>query len=111
MSNVQCAIRRLAAVLPLFATLLSASTSTPAAGAPIRFAGHDAELVLSQVSERTLRLELSTLDAEGKPRTAIPSTVLVPFPVTEKFRTRQIEGEKEIRIGSLRVALQAPPLT
>jgi hypothetical protein len=37
---------------------LTLSVRAFAAAAPIRFAGQDAELVLSEVSERTLRIEL-----------------------------------------------------
>jgi alpha-glucosidase/alpha-D-xyloside xylohydrolase len=89
--------------------LLSHASSTFAA-APIRFAGQDAELVLSEVSERTVRIQLSPLDEQGRPRTAVPSTVLVPFPATEKLRARELDGEKQIRVGPLRVAVKAQPL-
>jgi alpha-glucosidase len=81
------------------------------AGEVIRFAGSPAELVVSEVSERTLRIELSLLDEQGKPRPAIPSTVLVPFPVKEKLRVRELTREKEIRVGKLRLAIKAQPLT
>jgi hypothetical protein len=39
------------------------------------------------------------------------STVLVPFVSIEKLRTRELEAEKEIRVGQLRVAIRPRPLT
>src|SRR5882724_3774758 len=72
--------------------LLSLSPRTFAASTPIRFAGQNAELVLSEVSERTLRIELLPLDERERPRPPTPSAVLVPFPSTEKLRARQVSG-------------------
>jgi len=80
------------------------------AGAQIRFAGAPAELTISEVSERTLRLELFALDEQGKAPPATPSTVLVPFPVTEKLRVRELSGDKEIRVGQMRVLVKPRPL-
>ena len=74
----------------------------------IRFAGRPAELVLSEVSERTVRIELSPLDDGGKPLAPVSSTVLVPFPTTEKLRVRELSDEKEVRVGKLRVRIKAP---
>src|SRR5437879_3552994 len=79
-------------------------------GVAIRFAGVPVELTLSEVSERTVRLELSPLDEPGKPRPATPSTVLVPFPATVKLQVRELAGEKEISVGQLRVLLKPRPL-
>jgi len=81
------------------------------AGEAIRFAGLPAELVVSEVSERTVRIELSPLDEHGRPRPAMPSTVLVPFPVKAKLRVRELAGEQQVRVGQLRVTLKARPLT
>jgi alpha-glucosidase (family GH31 glycosyl hydrolase) len=88
-------------------------TSTMAAetGPPIRFAGAPAELVISEVSERTLHLELAPLDDQGRPRPPAPSTVLVPFPTVEKWRGRELAGPRELQIGRLRVTIQPQPLT
>ena len=76
--------------------------------ASIQFAGRPAELVLSEVSERTVRIELSALDDHGKPVAATPSTVLVPFPTSEKLRVREMSEEKEVRVGKLRVRVKTP---
>src|SRR6266568_1019324 len=86
--------------------LLSLSARTFAASTPIRFAGQNAELVLSGVSERTLRIELFPLDEQGRSRPPAPSTVLVPFPSTKTLRARQTTDAKELRAGRLRVTVK-----
>src|SRR6266508_2552741 len=91
--------------------VLTLSARTFAAATPIRFAGQNAELVLSEVSERTLRIELFPFDEQGHSRPPSPSTVLVPFPSTEKLRARLLAGAKEIRSGRLRVTVKTQPLT
>src|SRR5947207_15403350 len=91
--------------------VLTLSARAFAAATPIRFAGQNAELVLSEVSERTLRVELFALDEHGRSRPAEPSTVLVPFASTEKLRARQMSGSKELRAGRLRVSVKTLPLT
>jgi alpha-glucosidase (family GH31 glycosyl hydrolase) len=81
------------------------------AASTIRFAGQDAELTINEISERTMQVQLSPLDESGRPRAAAPSTVLVPFPSTEKLRVRELATEKELRVGRLRVTLKPAPLT
>src|SRR5438045_2246299 len=91
--------------------LLLPSVRTLAASSPIRFAGQNAELVLSEVSERTLRVELFPFDEHGHPRPPTPSTVLVPFPSSERLRARQMTGSKDLRVGRLRVTVKTQPLS
>jgi alpha-glucosidase (family GH31 glycosyl hydrolase) len=69
------------------------------------------ELTISQVSERALRIELSALDEQGHARKASPPAALVPFPVTEKLRVRELSREKRLRVGQLRVTIKPQPLT
>jgi alpha-glucosidase/alpha-D-xyloside xylohydrolase len=78
---------------------------------PIRFGGAPAELAISEVSERTVRVELSRLDEQGRPQAAVPSTVLVPFPTVAKLRARELAADAQLRVGRLRVALRPQPLT
>jgi alpha-glucosidase (family GH31 glycosyl hydrolase) len=78
---------------------------------PIRFGGLPAELALSEVSERTLRIELSPLDEHGHPQTATPSSILVPFSAVEKLRVREITGLKQLDAGRLHVTIRSEPLT
>ncbi len=79
--------------------------------APIQFAGQKSELVISELSERMARIELLPLDEQGHSRPAAPSTVLVSFPATEKFRARELNNETEVRAGKLRVVVKPRPFT
>jgi alpha-glucosidase/alpha-D-xyloside xylohydrolase len=80
------------------------------AAAPLRFAGSLAELTISEISERTVRIELFPLDEQRNPIPAARSTVLVPFSVIEKLRIRELSGEREVRVGQLRVIIKPQPL-
>src|SRR5260221_13572443 len=80
------------------------------AAAPIQFAGQKSQLVVSEISGRTVRIELSTLDEQGHARAATPSTILGRFPATEKLRVRELAGEKEIGVGQLRITIKPQPL-
>jgi alpha-glucosidase (family GH31 glycosyl hydrolase) len=64
------------------------------------------ELIVSEISERTVRIQVV-------PLTLSPphSTVLVSFDSTEKLRTRELATEREIRAGQLRVTVKPQPLT
>jgi alpha-glucosidase (family GH31 glycosyl hydrolase) len=64
------------------------------------------ELVISEISERTLRLQWSSPDQPHRPDTSI----LVPFPSIEKLRVRAAVDEKTIDIGQLRVTIKGLPL-
>jgi alpha-glucosidase (family GH31 glycosyl hydrolase) len=91
--------------------IVAALAEVIASAAPLQFAGHKSELIISEVSERTVRVELFALDENGKAIPPAPSTVLVPFTATEKFRARELSGEKEVRVGALRVSIKPQPLT
>ena len=69
------------------------------------------EVVISEISERTLRLQFAPLDEQDHPRPPGSSTVLVPFASVEKLRTRELDTEKEVRVGQLRVTIRPQPLT
>jgi len=53
-------------------------TRFEAGAGSLQFAGAPAELVISEVSERTLRVTLSPLDEHGRARLAPQSAVLTP---------------------------------
>jgi alpha-glucosidase (family GH31 glycosyl hydrolase) len=75
------------------------------------YAGEPTELAIGQVSERTLRVELSSLDEKGHPKPQAPSSDLVPFSLKENLRIRELPASKEIRAGNLRVSIKPNPLT
>ncbi len=91
--------------------LAGAAVAASPASVPIRFAGHDMELTISEVSARTVRLQLLAFDPQGRPHPTPASDTLVPFPQIEKLRAREIEGTKELSVGELRVAVVLKPLT
>ncbi len=97
----------------LLVALVAAPGSSNAAGAPtaIRVSGVPVELTLSQVSDRTVRIGLSSLDEKGQPQTNPPAPALVSFLTSEKLRIRSLAGEKQVRVGSLRVSVKPQPLT
>src|SRR5207244_4894463 len=69
----------------------------PASAAKLQFAGAPAELVISEISERTLRVTLSPLDEHGQPWPAPRSAALVPFPSKVSFRARELVAERKFR--------------
>src|SRR5437764_14007059 len=76
----------------------------------IRYGGASAELSISEVSDRTVRIVLAPLDEQGKPRPAPASTVLVDFPEKLKLRCRDLSGPEEVALTKLRVKLRPEPL-
>jgi alpha-glucosidase/alpha-D-xyloside xylohydrolase len=76
----------------------------------IRFANAPAELTISEISEHTVRLELTPLDEQGKTGAPPPSTVLVRFASKERFRARSLSRTTEVRAGRLRLQVQPSPL-
>src|SRR5688500_9119515 len=78
---------------------------------PISLAAVAVELSVHEISERTVRVQLAPLEENGKALPAAPSTVLVPFKSVEKFRVRELGGEKQLRVGQLRVTIRSQPLT
>src|SRR5947207_1652255 len=83
----------------------------PAGAAKLQVAGGPAELVISEISERTLRITLSPLEEHGRPWPVPRSAVLVPFSSKVSFRARELAAEKSLRIGKLHVAVKPEPLT
>jgi alpha-glucosidase (family GH31 glycosyl hydrolase) len=73
---------------------------------PSGLAAEKTELVISDVSDRTVRIQLvpPTFSVQ-------PSTVLMPFAATERLRTTELATEREIRLGQLRLTLKPQPLT
>src|SRR5262245_16492559 len=99
---------RLAALI--FTLVWSAFVSSAAESA-LWFGGVPVELKFTAVSERTLRIESSPLDAQGKPQAATPSPVLVQLPALEKLSVRELAAEQEVRIRGFRLSLKPHPLT
>ena len=80
------------------------ATAAPSA---LRFAGQEVELAISEVSERTIRIQLTPFDQGDRAQPAMATSVLVPFASTNKIRVREIDGVKELSVGRLRVSISA----
>lgn len=93
----------------IFGLLLLGHLSAQAKSA-IVVEGRPIELRISEVSEQTVAIELLPVDDRGKPQTSEPPPTLAEFSAKEKFRARQLAGEKKLRVGQLRVTLKPQPL-
>ena len=94
-------------LLIFFAHLAGATAATATL---LHFGGVPVELTISEVSKQTLRFELAPLDEHGKAKPSAPSGVLVPISAKPALRIRELSGERQMRIGGLRVTVQAEPL-
>lgn len=83
--------------------MASAESSLLVSGLPV-------EIKVSEVSERTIRIELTPLDQRGKLQPQASSPILASFPVKEKFRAQKLAGERKATVGSFRVTLQPQPM-
>jgi alpha-glucosidase (family GH31 glycosyl hydrolase) len=81
------------------------------ADSPIRFEGVPVELSLSQVSDKTIRVEIDALDEDGNPDAVNSSPRLATFATKQKFHARELPSEKELHMGKLRLTLGPNPLT
>lgn len=95
----------------LLTALILTSGLCPAQDAAIRVGGAPRELVIDSVSDRTLRLTLSPLDADGRPIPSPATAVFVPYNSVERFRARDLPAARTIDAGPLRVAVTPQPLT
>jgi alpha-glucosidase (family GH31 glycosyl hydrolase) len=94
----------------IYGLLLVSSVSVEAKSAII-FDGLPVELRVSEISKQTIRIELAPLDKQGNPQALEASLTLAGFPAKEKFRTRQLTGEKSLRVGQLKITMTPQPLT
>jgi alpha-glucosidase/alpha-D-xyloside xylohydrolase len=97
-----------AAGIALVAYLITAPVAT---AGPLRHGEGPAELSVSAVSERTVRIALTPLDEKEKPRPGPASTVLVELKPDTKLQVRELTEAKEIGVGKLRVRVKPDPLT
>ncbi|HEY6226666.1 MAG TPA: TIM-barrel domain-containing protein, partial [Verrucomicrobiae bacterium] len=81
-----------------------------ATGAPIQFQGTPRELVVSKVSERTVRIELLNIGSDGKTEATRATSAFVPFKTDELLRVRDLTGNRELAAPTFRVQLSSSPL-
>jgi alpha-glucosidase/alpha-D-xyloside xylohydrolase len=97
---------RLAIAFTLFASI---PTICQADG--LQYAGNPAALTIQQVSERTVKVVLAPLDAQGQPRPAPPSTALVAPNGRNLLTIRKLDDAQVVNAGELRCRIQARPLS
>jgi len=87
----------------------------PCAAGPVEsvisYEGVPVDLKISEVSEKTVRIELRPIDPSGNPEASTPSPTLAVCPVKEKFHARELSSEKKLRVGDLRLTVDRNPLT
>lgn len=76
--------------------------------AAITFREKPSELVISEMSERMIRVQLLTIE-DGKAISGKSTSALLPISGSEKFRARELAGDQSFAGGKIRVA--ANPLT
>jgi alpha-glucosidase/alpha-D-xyloside xylohydrolase len=103
---------RLAICSLAYFILIHCSAMVFAEPVEIRYRDMPAELVISQISDRTLQIVVAPIDeSAGEARPAPPSSVTVPLDPQEKLRRRALESAEQITVGRLRVEVKADPLT
>src|SRR5690554_1300709 len=78
----------------------------------IRYGKSKAELTITQVSDKTLEINLSPLGADGEPAVSPPSDVLIDYPRTLLWQGTTIEGgEITKKAGALTIHIRSSPLS
>src|ERR1043166_7241910 len=75
------------------------------------FRGGPHELVISEISDRTIRIQLLPIAPDGKTLPPKNTSALVPFASTELFRARELSSSKTIVAKKTRVTASAQPLS
>jgi alpha-glucosidase (family GH31 glycosyl hydrolase) len=93
----------------LAATCLAAPRR--ASAAPIQYGGFKVELSISQISDKTLRIQLSPIDDQGKAEAPAASPMLLPLTGTELTRVRDETGTSGVKTRThYSVTVQSSPL-
>src|SRR5262249_30357367 len=82
-----------------------------ARGGVIQFREGPAELSISAVSERAVKILLTPLDEKGQFPQGAPSTALVEQKLEEKLRCRELTVPRKINSGKLQVQIKPDPLS
>jgi alpha-glucosidase (family GH31 glycosyl hydrolase) len=88
--------------------LIVLAGATVRADSPITFGGVPVNLKISEIDDRTVRIELKPVAADNP---APPSWTLAEFPAKERFHAIELAADKKLRIGDLRLTIHGKPLT
>jgi alpha-glucosidase (family GH31 glycosyl hydrolase) len=81
------------------------------ADSPIVFCGVPVELKISEVSDKTVRIELQPVESYANTGAFTPPWTLVSFSAKEIFHSHDLASEKKLRVGTLRLTIEPRPLT
>jgi alpha-glucosidase (family GH31 glycosyl hydrolase) len=81
------------------------------ADSAIVFGGVPVDLKISEVSDKTVRIELQPLEARANNGPLALPWTLASFSAKEVFHARELASEKKIRVGTLRLTILPRPLT
>jgi len=96
-------------LLSVFAVLMSFVNAR--ADLPMLFGGVPVELKISEVSDKTVRIELQPVDPHAALTTVLPPWTLASFSSKEIFHSHDLASDKKIRVGALRVTIHPKPMT
>jgi alpha-glucosidase (family GH31 glycosyl hydrolase) len=113
MSNLRCGVRSFLPVLLVSAGALLFTPQRAEAGpGALRFAGRDAELTITEVSDRTIRLTLAEINAPPDQLRLDSSPVLVPRTWPEpSARLTELVSERVLMLKNHRLSVKPNPLT
>src|SRR5262249_51865283 len=97
--------KRLALALVLFGFILGTSRADD-----LKYAGSPAELTVQSISDRTIKVSLTPLDAQGQPRPAPPGTAFVAPNGRPVVAIRMLKSAQDLTVGDLRCRIQVQPL-
>jgi alpha-glucosidase (family GH31 glycosyl hydrolase) len=88
------------------------SATAHASAAALRFAGRDAELTITEVSDHALRITLLPVGLPEGSRTLDDSPVVVPRPWPESaLKVTELSGERALTLANHELKIQPAPLT
>src|SRR5690348_6768110 len=91
-------------------SILMSSPNARAADSAIVFGGVPVDLKISEVSQKTVRIELQPVEAQTNSRAVAPAWTLASFTGKEIFHAHDLASTKKIRVGALRLTIQPRPL-
>ena len=77
----------------------------------LKYAGSAAELTIQSVSDRAIKMILSPLDAQGRPRPGPPTTAFLATGGRPVLAIRKLDNAQDIVVGDMRCRIQARPLS
>src|SRR6185312_15427647 len=101
-------MKKISALLALLVCAISAFSLHARADSGITYGGVPIDLKISEVSEKTVRIELRPVDQSSNADSA--SWTLADFPATEKFHVHEMASDKKVSVGELRLTIQPRPL-